>query len=412
MRPTLKEGIIYLLIFILIYFEQTSFGPIKISYWKLPIIIYMLTFVLKHYKVGKEIFVLSIIISLKLIFNLYFYLGVETFNEATYIIILPLSLNFFYIKYKFNSKKAVRLLILTASFFLLSALPFIFNLLSQTRSISIYEGQENLNALTGIFYHMSISSQIFSVSTIIILFNYNYFSCKKIKHLWFVLIFLGIYCVYAAYTRTGWIMLLIGFIYFSKFKLDFLRYKILYITSLLSLLIVIPLIFSELDKESFFYKRLVGESTNTTNDDLDLNTLSSGRLLIYQHSLQGVFEEGNLGILLGIGKDLSTTKNNKIHGVGYVAHNKFIEVFCYGGILALLIFFFYLYSLYKTIAKIRYNNPFKKLIKCLFILMIFTLIPSHGFNMYSDFLFGLLMAIAFINNRPLQTVTKHKYHYV
>ncbi len=387
----------FLLIFVIIFYEQTYIGPFKLSLWKLPVIMFLLFGAFKYDK--KNVLLLSVVfLSLKLLFNLHIFFGIsETLNESIYVLVFPITAIYFFNSFKTKVRRLDDLICATCIFFLISSLPFKLGLLQQSRQLDIFEFDEgSVDALMGIFYHMSISSQVFSISTVVLLFCGHLF---RRKYVWYGLIGYGLLATYSAYTRTGWIILALGFGMFAFYK--FGKAKSMLILAGFSLIV---LSFG-VSKDSFFYKRLIGESTHTTNENLDINTLTSGRMGIFAASVNNVVEEGPLAILMGIGKDYSKYKNEKILGTALVAHNRIIELFCYGGLLALTIFIYYIIALKKSIFRLQRANRYRILLVTMFFILLLTLLPSHGFNIYSDFLFGLIMARALIEEQIIKSAT-------
>jgi O-antigen ligase len=378
-------------------FEQTYIGPIKLSYiWKFPIIGYMLFYTIKH-NANSPIFVVSILLSFKLLLNTHVDFGIgATLTESVYILVFPITFVFCKIFFKDNLNVLKFVTLSLCSFFLLSNIPFQLGILSQQRIIEVFDEK---SALTGLFFHMSISSQIFAISTIIILFEYQSFKKKSLISLWILLVTYGTTVTIQAFTRTGWMLLTVGFLMYAFY---YFNYK----TKVISIIIIFLLIsIISVDKNSNMVKRLMGESKNTTNESMNLNTLSSGRLSIFENSINIVKEDGNLSILMGVGKDYLTHQNGQIMGREYVAHNRFIEIFTYGGVIALFIFFIYIIHLLKILLSI--HSRFRPLPVTLFIIYIITLFPSHGFNIYSDFLFASIMSFYSMSSISIKRTIKY-----
>jgi O-antigen ligase len=394
----MQTVLICLAVFVLVYFEQIRIGPIKLSLWKLPVISFLTYFSLKGSPSKNGLFLVALLLAGKLLLNEFmFFGGTETINEAMYVMILPVTFNYFREKYSGRPNSVRNILVITAIMFLLSALPFIMNLIPQSRLLSIDEGEEaSGKALTGIFYHMATSSKVFVIATVVILFNKEFFTSTKKTWMWYLLIAYGCYCVFSAFTRTGWLLLLTGFIIYLYQTIHISKFLLFISAAAIILSLTYVSIIASVDRDSAFYKRVIGESKHTTNDELDANKLSSGRFKIYKSSINGVVDEGITAILFGIGKDYSIRKNRIAIGSGYIAHNRFIEIFCYGGIIALVIFMIYIIKLGRMIFKLDDRNKSKKLLICLFLLLVITYIPSHGFPMYSDFLFGIALAAGYI----------------
>lgn len=378
--------------FVLIYLDETTIGGLKLSIaWKMPIIAFLLFRSYQLYP-NNKLLLLASLLALKLIINTHVGFGfVETVTEMVYIMVLPVVYLYSYNVYKDKPEKLQFTIVATAMFFLLSALPFLFGFLEQKRTIELLKsGEDTKTALTGIFYHMAGSSQVFVLSTTAILFNYSYFKRKKVRALWYGFILYGCFVTYEAYTRTGWILLFLAIFFYVKSKIKIAGVISIAIFMFIGLFLALPL----LSKNSFFYKRLIGDSAHNTNQNLDANAVTSGRLAIWAVSVENVVKEGTAAIFLGIGKDYDTYLTGKKFAFGLSAHNRVIEIFDYGGLIAIVIFIFYVFRIRKTVFEASKENKARNLSTTYFYIMLISFIPSHGFYIYSDFLFGLILAYA------------------
>jgi len=122
---------LYILFFIIIYNETETLFGVKISIlWKAPIIIYLLIFNLKDF--NKKLLGISIFLAINLLINTGF--PGNSFGDLPEIVdILTLPLVYYFAKNKFknNPEKLKAILISTCVFFIISTIPFIFNLIEQ-----------------------------------------------------------------------------------------------------------------------------------------------------------------------------------------------------------------------------------------------------------------------------------------
>jgi hypothetical protein len=398
---SIKSVLFYLVFFLILYFENLSIGGVRLSQiWKLPFYFYAIHFVLKKMdhtnKKVMMLFFIGIFMSLKIIFNAYFNYGfLENIAESFYFLTLPISIAFFYYKYK-RQPGQLHYLLITLSFFLvISNIPFVLNLLPQKNNTFSLErfGLIDKFALNGLFYHTSITSKILVVSLLILLTTYkDKISNKFEKLLILSAIIFGMYSLYLCYTRTGWLLLLIGIIILFVYKENVgkLFFKILPLFFIVGFVLI-----SYVQSNETLQLRLRGGTTYRQNKEIDASILTSYRLDLYEHAINNLYKDGFGTILLGSGKKKATEDMGEIMGTDFVAHNRFIELFQYGGFLALILFFIFirtLYSLIKTIPKVKgvYRS---KLPLTLFVVYFLALIPSHGFPIWADVLFGITIAI-------------------
>jgi hypothetical protein len=403
---SIKKIFFYSLFFLILYFEDLSLGGIRLAkVWKIPFYFYGIYYVFKQRFPNNEIKILyglSIFISLKIIFNAYFIYGfLENVSEAFYFLTLPLSFAYFYYRYKNQPGKLYYLLISVSLFMILSNIPFVLDILPQRNNIFSLErfGLMEQFALNGLFYHSSITSKILVVSILILLTYYKDRILNKFEKI-FILstILFGTYCLFLCYTRTGWFLLIIGaailFIYKEKFAKLF--FKILPLIFILGFALV-----SYVQTNESLSLRLRGGTTYRQNTEIDASIFTSYRLVIYENALKNLYQEGFASIILGTGKKKATEDMGKLIGTNFVAHNKFIELFQYGGFITLILFIVFLrkiYKLIKTIPKEK-GNYFSKLPLTLFVVYFLALIPSHGFPIWADVLFGIIIAIGLITKQ-------------
>lgn len=406
MKFSIKKIIFfYFIFFIVLYFEDISIAGIRFAQlWKFPIYLYAFFFVIRNLSNNStnRVLLLGILISLKLVFNINFGYGLlDDIAEALYSLSLPLSISFFYLKFKNNPEKLNTTLLILSTFFILSNIPFILDLLPQRNVIFELDrfGLTNKQALSGLFYQPNVSSKIMVVSfTIIYAYFLTFISSKKNKFGLILILILGLYAIYLCYTRTGWLLTVVGVLIISLHKENFVKvvFKVIPIFIIIGIML-----FSYIVENEALLLRLRGGTTYRENVDIDLNILTSFRLDIYEKTIQSVNEEGLPSIIMGIGKKKATEKMSSFYGVGFIAHNRFIEIYQYGGLIALLFFVFFLINLFKLVKKIDITkkNYMSKLPYAILIIYIISIIPSHGLPIWGDFLFGGYIAYNLIKSR-------------
>lgn len=412
---SIKNLFIFIFFFLILYFEDFSLGGVRFAQiWKLPFYFYAINFVLKKMTSDNKkiniLFLLGLFVSLKIIINPYFNYGfLENVAEAFYFLTLPISVAFFYHKYKSQPGQLHYLLIVLSLFMIISNIPFVLNLVPQKNNTFSLErfGLIDKFALNGLFYHASITSKILVVSILILLTYYKDKMFKKFDKLLILgTILFGIYSLYLCYTRTGWFLLLTGIIVLFTYKEKVA--KLIFKTLPLFLLLGFALI-SYVQSNEALQLRLRGGTTYRQNNEIDASVLTSYRLIIYKNAVDNLYQEGFITVLLGTGKKKATEDMGKIMGTDFIAHNKFIELFQYGGFIALILFIVFvrfLYKLIKTIPTVK-GDYFSKLPLTLFVVYFLSLIPSHGFPIWADFLFGLSIALSL---RMKQINQLKKYH--
>ena len=400
----IKTSIIFLLMFFLIRHETLQVSGVKLSIlWKVPIILYLIVFNLKY--IGNKFLMISFLLGISLMINTGFPgNSISDFSELVEILSIPLV--YFFAKEKFKNKpqKLQRIIILTSCFFIISAIPFIFNFLESTVEVGATTSLENIGGsgakLSGIFFHPNIASKVFVVSVLVII--YFYYDGVKTKFLWVFFILIGFYAVYQTFSRTAWITLLIGILYmlFLENKSKKFLYKLAPI-----FLVLFLVLNNNIVNTDAIYNKLTGSTITKDNASGDLNQLSSNRLVLSIGAWE-IFKKSNfIEKSIGYGKIGALNEMEKATGLYLTAHNRILEIFLIGGLITLILYLLYLYIMYKIIFLDKSNLKIKSLLKVLFVLMIIYQIPSHGFPLWVNYIFALLLAYhkILINEQRIQT---------
>jgi hypothetical protein len=318
----------------------------------------------------RKISLLLISFCLFFIFNQNLDFGRGIVFELIQIIYFPVC--FFYF-FKFSKNKNSLLLAshIISYTIIFSSLFFILKIFNQNELIldqlevlsSKFEDSDGAFLHFGFFEHPQAASKLYVLSVMIILF-------KKGKRLIdYLALILGVYLVYITYVRLAWLVLLVSLLLFvlhQKSK----RLKLFFLTALsLSFFFVLPLIINRI----FNFTEIV-----------TLSSLSSGRNLLILQSILFIQNISFFDMIFGSGYELV------MDTIGY-AHNRFFEVFIFGGLVSFLLWL----AIYKKIFFII--KPFLKgnyLVISILFLILNTMLFSHGFSPY----LALLASIAIISN--------------
>jgi hypothetical protein len=397
----------YLVFFLVIYFENTLVLGISFSIiWKLILVFYALTYVLYN-KLINGLLIISFIFFLKTIFHVNFPYGFgEESKTAFFFLILPTFLIYFSNKYKHRPDYLKLFLIKVSAFFILSSLPFILNILESRGGSLDYMGFEG-NKLIGIFKAVSISSKVYALSTVVIFNYYKEFKGKINKLIFLLLMTVGSIATLKTFGRLGWLILILGltYIYFSKIG----GFKFLTILVITALFVFYSFDYVEsrfLNEDSTYFTKLTGSTSHKSNfSDLDVNVLSSGRLELFNNALNIFVSQDFLTQTFGVGKVKSMDLMFKIRGSYLTSHNRFLDVLLHTGYFGLAIFLFYIFKLKRYLFSSKVVED-KELLQFYLFMFIFTMLPSHGFDIYSEFIFVIL--IAYITNTINQKYDKNQ----
>ena len=373
----LLYGLVLLFLF---HFETTSIGPIKISHlWKGAILVYLILAISRQKKLNTFIYGPLLYISVLQLVNIELYN--DPFNAVLLFgttAIIPL-MGIYALRFKPEQLKLS--LIFFSSFFILSLIPYHFGLLSSLGSA--YEllgyGSED-KGLVGPFPGPHAASTALASSLLVVVF----FWLTNAYNKWFlsVLFVLGIYFLFLTYVRTGMAMFAIGLLpmawVFGKQNLA----KFFRLITVLSLALIF--ISSWVISNETMMGRITGERTWSSETE-SFEQYGSGRGKIYLESIK-IYKEANIAEkILGIGQSEALQRMENKIGSRLVPHNGFLQLLLNNGILALLLFLFFIRKTYKLQRGMHQSNNRVLIQALLLAYMTMTFFQNY------DLLYAVLM---------------------
>lgn len=396
--------IFFLFLFVLIYYEQIAVGPVRISHiWKLLLLVYLIIYILHYYShKNLPLLILASILVIKFILNNSFPNNlISDLPEAFNFLFLPSFYYFFYKKYFKSPQDLQRIIFLIITFYIVSTIPFYFGIL-QTPSmhdftLSRYGFDEDFNALKGLFVHVSISSKVFVVCTLILLFGFIPFVKGVRKIFLLILLILGLIFTYSSFTRLGWFALFFGFFLFYYIEnrsnfIFFFRKSFLYL-----LFLITSFIYLFFNYEPFRY-RILGETVYRKFDYINYTAISSGRIDFIPAAFSGIFS--NIpSFFIGIGREGSIERMNALTGIAVVAHNQIIDIWQFAGLIGVMLYSIFLINIFKEIKRYSSYNRNSTIIWMLWGLYLLFIFPSHGMPIWVDIIFAAYLALNKILNQ-------------
>lgn len=381
----------YVFLFTLLYFEDRVyiFDVSLSNIWKSIAVFVFFLFVF-----NKKLDVLKLTVlflSISFLINGHGLLTIDDIEEVVIILILPISYYSFYYLNKFNPIKLKKNLLLLSSFLILTTIPFLLKIITPVNNLSYslddfgqkYQFKDTI--MIGFFKHPSISSKVFAFSLIVIwVLGIKDFKNKGLYNYFFIFVIaLGLLDIYLSFTRTGWVMLLIFVLIFifmdtTKTKIN----KIVFFS-----LIISSLFYVYISNQSI-QNRIIGNTVYSGNIVPDLTSVTSGRNIIIYYYISSVLDENTSTFFLGLGKKYALRKNH-----GALAHNRIVEIFAYGGLVSMILYFLYLFLVFKEIHKYKTNSLIYFLSYGAYMIMIISLIPSHGLPIWANVIFGGIIAL-------------------
>tara|TARA_B110000908_G_scaffold163742_1_gene210736 strand:- start:3663 stop:4859 length:1197 start_codon:yes stop_codon:yes gene_type:complete len=380
-KHNIKAYVIFVFVFVLLYNETFSFGIINLSQaWKLLLFFYLVIVVIKNKFIKPPTFVnLSYLRSFKYIFNqgMYYNPFVEILDFYRYSL-FPLFYQFFLIK-NFKLYQINRFLELTSIFFILSFLPFTFGIFeSRGVQLDYYEGFENL---TGIFQgaHAASITITFSVLTLLYFFkNYNLSHLRKFYYI--ALILFGLYLNYITYVRTGYLMILIGFVIIYLPKNISTRSIVKY---LFFILILFVFVYFLIENNTDFYNRIFDIRLGNQKET------GSGRLIFWNTIFNLWYNGDFFNLLFGFGFDEMANAIYDQTGLRVLAHNEFFTQLAQNGLIGLVLLIFFMKSLFKFIQSRKKMSSYRISITYFFI-YVSLMLTQGGFWFFPEIYLALI----------------------
>jgi hypothetical protein len=379
--------------FTLLYAEDRLFlfGTSLSNLWKVGLVGLSLLYVVVHFGARvPRFFLMTSLVAMSLALNGNLLFSIDDVEHILLFLVLPLSYYSFYF-YGVNNPKSLKFnLIWLSIFFLVSTIPFILSWVQPAEGIGVglisFAESYNLqsNMLIGFFKHPAISSKVFVLSVAVI-FSLGVMESgiSTVNKVGLVLIlFLGFYCLYLSFTRTGWLMMTLFFgWYIFKAKSLSASKKCIGVIIILSAFLLLLLY------NDAFYSRFFGIREGAVASASIITTLSSGRDIIFFEILGLIFGGDTFTFYFGLGSEMFKELN-----FGGAAHNVFLEYFVLGGLVTLVLFVFWYFMFYRELLRFSNSNGVSPAIFALFYVLLVGSLLSHGFGFYGNILFGGLIA--------------------
>ena len=324
---TIKYIIYFLLSFIIAYIDQRN--EIFSQVWKSILLIILVLDIVRYnsFKYKRPTFLkLSYLWGIKnaVNFGLLEY-PIQTISYGVKFSILPILTEYF--DRKFSTKSNLfNIGLLFSQYFVLANIPFLLGLLGGSEEAVEYDGEL---AYTGIFTGQHPTAIVASMSLIFILYAITDKQKKIIYRLYNVLLFiLDSYILYTSFTRTGWVMGIIGILIFFSFnKLNF-RTILVEISICAAIFIGYNYL---LENNERFYNRV----NDIINDGTYEDDRGSGRLNYAAVSLL-LYDESDTATRL-IGTGIDPLMDNMFYKIGnrIYSHNGWIDALTGNGAIGI-----------------------------------------------------------------------------
>lgn len=387
--------------FTLFYVESVEISGIKIAIlWKVLLIFSIFFyFFMSHsfFKIQKfVIFYLSYALSLFIAPTVNQYAMTETLPAITKNLFIAIPFQFFKVT-KNSSAELYQILLTLSTYIIFSAIPFVTGLLhpiTQGYDLTLF-GVEGYGFI-GIFQVPHAASV--TIAFAIVIFFYHIQSPISInkKIFYIMLITFGLWLELQTFVRTGLAMIFIAsvFLFLIKKKLSF------YIK-----LFPFVIIFALGGWQYYESSEVVQMRLKGTNMYMERSggaqDVGSGRIKFYTAAIEN-WSGGLVNILVGLGEEKAKDMMQDKVGMRIYAHNGFIDVLQFGGLLSTVLYLIFLYYLYIYIRK-SYKDKFHHLVIALFLCYFIAMLIQGERFFLADVMFSISLALI---NRDEDTATQ------
>lgn len=356
---TIRDLAFYSVIFLLLHFEPISlFGAFKFSHvWKGGIEFFCLcTIVLKFKKSPPVPIQLPRTICWGYLLALWPLIVAPLSHSPTSEIFIagqrlfPVLIFHILFLSLFNEHELLKMLKQFSVFVALSALPFLFEIvdpIGKQYDISIFSYVAG-SSYIGIFQNPHSASLASCLAGLIAFFFYLE-SRGRSKFIWMGFVLLLMYLTFATYVRTGVASFLAAVVFFAL-RTKNLKKTIGEVVLVSTFIILLAMNFHFLPG---IKSRLVGQTLRTSGHERTLDEISSGRLTLWNASLEIYSESGAKEFLFGHGQTGALDAMKQKIGLRLFPHNGFLEELLVHGPVGLALFMMYLVGIARDIRRIE-----------------------------------------------------------
>ncbi|OJX91086.1 MAG: hypothetical protein BGP01_11680 [Paludibacter sp. 47-17] len=395
-----KDLYFFFFLWILLYIEPITINSFKISQiWKAIAVFSAFMYLLPK---SKPIFyIFGMLYALKYLFYTKMPYGyITAVQNSLESMIFPLALIYLYNKYKYRKDAVERLIhtsITLSLFIIISTIPFIFGLQTLNPVTELDQfGLEDVTATKGLFYHIAVSSKMFTIATLVLINFYSRFSNNvSNKLIWLISVTLGSWYVFTSWTRTGWFIflfaLLISFFYNAS-----LKKKIIALFFTVILFLGVTWLY---DNNQAVRYRLTGGATYRTENDLSLEQLANARLPFIIIAIDNITESTTLSKIFGYGTQHGIDLFEQKTGMKIVSHNATFEILESSGIIGLVLYMLFIGALiYKVKSNWKYLSlEIKRIVFVSGFLFIGFYLTSHGTPFWGEIIFACYISLTIIS---------------
>lgn len=390
MKKIFFHTMAFSIFFIIFYVETIEVGPFKIAIlWKSILVLFMLIYIIFD-KSTTKIFSFALFGYLYSIKNL---MSLSSFVNLPSTISLVIKHSFIFLFFHFFSllKKnrnlnIYNLLLIISLYIIMSTIPFLLNIVKPLTigyNLSILGLDEP--GFIGIFQKPSGASITISFALLVLIFHVLNTKLNFIKKTFFLsIIFIGLWGLIQTYARTGYVILLIGFVYlfFNKKNILF------YLKALIPILLLSLGVVYYYNNNEALQMRIEGKTIYSSSDV----SPGSGRIKFAYHAFDNWYSSDIGGLLIGLGKELALDMMKKDVGLRIYAHNGFLDVLQFNGLIGVTLYLLFLFFLIRFLLNNRKNIYYKLNITIFLGYLVSQLFQGERYFL-ADLIFGVSLTL-------------------
>jgi len=393
----IKRLLFFLCFFVLFYVEPLRVGEVSIAViWKAGLVLSLL-FLLLHSTIKAQrmpkITFWGLIFAVQSAFNASFFVGlVENVSEAMKNTFVPMIYGVgVSIGNSTQTSEAIyRFVVLLSYSIVFSTVPFLVGLISPISAgydLSIFGF--DTHGFVGVYQTAHGASITIGTALVVLFFHLVHSMSFQSRIIAIVAISIGLYSVYLTYARTGYFILVVGFLvllYNSKSNMR-------YIWLPFSVLSVLLIGFALYEYSSLFRMRLVGLNIYTQNTMTVSEALGSGRERFWVAVFDYFLAQDLPAKFWGLGSTVAKEMMLDAVGMRIYAHNGFIDILQFNGFLGAILYLIFLTKIWGEIRRFRFSKYFP-LVSALFVTFLAQMIVQGERIFLADMLFALSIVAA------------------
>lgn len=392
----IEIGFWFLIFFVAFYLKGYTIGGQELVYlWKLPLLFFLLSQVVGQ-QAKYTFLILAYVFAAKNLVNVSFFkFPVDSVINFIKYLTIPVFVHWLYLNTNSaESLKRLRLIpVYMAAFFIVCNIPYYFGVFSAPVTTMLWMEDTKIDGLIGMLGAPHYTSAVLAVACVVLID----FAVKKrrdfrINLIVVPLLLIGVFFLFKTYTRTGWLMFVVGIMVLFLRKISF---KDLGKIAAVGVLLMIGL--SVLFQTNEGFRRRIMDDRAGQEDKSAYETVGSGRLQIAEIYLENLYQSNFVTYLFGMGMEESGRRYEKKDGMALFAHNGFIQTLVDNGLIGFVLYLLFLITLYKSIAASATSH--NKLSVAVYFMFLSCLVTQQANYFLVDVFLSIYISIALIENR-------------